>query len=218
MSPSFVISVGKQFLPRIFFVSKVLILQDLFYGMLENLCICKYIYTSQHCSVHTTDVRHTASFADAPVKSHNKLPGSPHPPAARRAAASSCLRIHEAHRWPSFMWQPQEHIKHSWPVHQHCKCVTSPPQLHWYQLPACRCSHLMGRFIARVMGSVTIPPEFSHPLRAHVPAHLDHLDWAATYSQHLFLLCKVRVTAVNVAVTMRAAIPLLIYRRGDVDR
>lgn len=80
-------SEGKQFLPRIFFfVSKVLILQDLFYRMLENLCICKYLYTSQHCSVHTTDVRHTASFAEAPVKSHNKLP-PPRQPGKRRRAA-----------------------------------------------------------------------------------------------------------------------------------
>lgn len=28
---------------------------------------------------------------------------------------------------PSFTWQPGEHIKPSWPVHQCCKCATSPP-------------------------------------------------------------------------------------------
>lgn len=61
------------------------------------------------------------------------------------------------------------------------------------------------------MGSATIPRVFSFR-RTQTQAHLDRLDRAVTYSQHAFLLCKVRDAAINVAITKHSSRVDLQYR------
>lgn len=49
------------------------------------------------------------------------------PPASLGTGGEQLLKDSWDGNVPSFTWQPGEHIKPSWPVHQCCKCATSPP-------------------------------------------------------------------------------------------
>lgn len=76
----------------------------------------------QPCFLRKTDVRQQ--------RRRSPMTNCSAPPASLGTGGEQLLKDSWDGNVPSFTWQPGEHIKPSWPVHQYCKCATSPPYPH----------------------------------------------------------------------------------------